>query len=319
MGRVRVAERRAGIRREGPVRRARAALAAHIAAAGEDVAMATEGVARELHRQRARDRQRLCRRRRREAANRGADVDGYMSGEEGLNRRLVRRDVVGILACVESTLGRPRRPLPHKKAVIRTVWESHVISELLPPQAQKVPSEVHAREGIVQSLCQSLSEVKTSKTRAQLVTKHAILTAAITNSTQSSARQTTRLLGVHHRNVAMATSRRATMLSNEHIQWTLSVRKTRSDATSPFVKDIVGKWWAAQTRPSPNRKEVVRKWVAPKTYVEHHAQYLLESLVSTPVSLHSWPYQMDYVFICTTRSIAFGVNGWRDQITCRVT
>jgi hypothetical protein len=81
----------------------------------------------------------------------------------------------------------------------------------------------------------------------------------------------------------MAANRRATMLGNMHIQWTLSVRKTRSDVTSPFVKDIVGEWWSTQTRPSPNRKEVVRKWVAPKTYVQHHAQYLLESLVSSPL------------------------------------
>jgi hypothetical protein len=51
------------------------------------------------------------------------------------------------------------------------------------------------------------------------------------------------------------------------------------------VRDIVTAWWVAETRPSPNRKEVVRKWVAPKTYVEHHAQYLLESLVSARIPL----------------------------------
>ena len=43
---------------------------------------------------------------------------------------------------------------------------------------------------------------------------------------------------------------------------------------------------AAETRPNPNRKEVVRKWVAPKTYVEHHAQYLLESLVGARIPMH---------------------------------
>jgi hypothetical protein len=77
------------------------------------------------------------------------------------------------------------------------------------------------------------------------------------------------------------------MVSEVHIQWTLSVRKTRSDATTPAVKDVVTAWWGAETRPSPNRKDVVRQWVAPKTYVEHHAQYLLEPLVSARRSLHS--------------------------------
>ena len=156
MGRVRARERRAGIRREGPAGRARAELGEHIARAGEDVARADEDVAREQHRERARDRQRESRRRRRKAANPGsyADVgDGSLSGadiagEEGVNRRLVRRDVVGILACVESTLGRRRRPLPHKQAVIRTVWESPIIRKLLPPEAQKAPSEVHTQRGL---------------------------------------------------------------------------------------------------------------------------------------------------------------------------
>ena len=252
---------------------------------GEHDVRAAEDVARELHRERARDRQRECRRRRRKAANgvgNGSLSAANTASEDGVNRRLVRRDVQGILGFVESTLGRQRRSRRHKQAVMRTVWESPLIREHLPREAQKVPAADHAREGIVSSLCQSLSEVKTSRTRAQLVTKHAILTAAITNGALGSARRMARLLGVHHRNVTMAASRRATMLSNVHIQWTLSVRQTRSDATSADVKDIVGNWWATQTRPSPNRKEVVRKWVAPKTYDQHHAQYLLESLVSTP-------------------------------------
>ena len=75
------------------------------------------------------------------------------------------------------------------------------------------------------------------------------------------------------------------MVSSVHMEWTLSVRKIRSNATSSMVQDIVTAWWAAETRPSPNRKEVVRKWVAPKTYVQHHAQYLLESLVGALISM----------------------------------
>lgn len=128
--------------------------------------------------------------------------------------------------------------------------------------------------------------MRTLKTRAQLVIKHTILTTTVTNGTQAFARQTSHFLGVHHQNVTMVANMRATMVSNVHVQWTLSVRRTRSDATSPFVKDIVSAWWVAETWPNPNYKEAVRKWVAPKTYVQHHAQYLLESLVSTLVPLN---------------------------------
>ena len=179
MGRVRTRERRAGIRRDGPAGRATAEQAQNLAWAAADIA-------RDHQRERARDRQRESRRRKRQLANRGVGDDGSLSDiefatEDGVNRRLVRRDVAGILSCVQRTLGRHRRPLSHKQAVLRTVFDSPVIREILPPESHKVPSEVHAREGIVSGLLHSLAEVKTSKTKAQLVTKHAILTAAISN------------------------------------------------------------------------------------------------------------------------------------------
>ena len=266
MGLARTRDRRAGIIREGPVERVR----------NEDA------------QQRARERQRESRRRRRENAKRracstveeGCTSEADNAYPDGVNRRLVRRDVGAILSCVQRTLGRRGRLLPHKQAVMRGVWNSPITKDILPPETRRLGAQTEARERIISSLLQLLSEVKTSKTKAHLATKHAILTAAVTNGSGVCARQTARLLGVHHRNVAMATQRRASMLSEVHMEWTLSVRKTRSDATSLVVKDIVTAWWTAETRPSPNRKEVVRKWVAPKTYVEHHAQYLLESLVS---------------------------------------
>jgi hypothetical protein len=273
MGQVRARDRRAGIRREGLVERAR-----------------MEGA-----QERARERQRESRRRRRANATtslrvtteEGSTSDAETCTADGVNQRLVRRDVAAILGCVEKTLWGRRRLLPHKQAVMRGVWNSPITRELLPADTRRVCAETQARERIVDSLLQSLSEVKTSKTKAHLATKHAILTAAVTNGSRVSTRQTARLLGVHHRNVAMAAHRRATMVSEVHIQWTLSVRKTRCDATTSAVKDIVAAWWAAETRPSPNRKDVVRNWVAPKTYVEHHAQYLSESLVSARTSMHS--------------------------------
>jgi hypothetical protein len=267
MGSARARDRRAGICREGPVVRANI----------------------ELAQQRARERQQDSRRRRRETASTSARLtqeEGSLSEDDnasadGMNRRLVRRDVAAILSCVNMTLRGRGRLLPHKQAVMRALWNNPITKELLPPGTRRVCNETEARERIVSSLLQSLSEVKTSKTKAHLATKHAILTAAVTKGTRVSIRQTARLLGVHHRNVIMAAQRRATMVTEVHMHWTLSVRKTRSDATSPVVADIVGAWWSAETRPSPNRKEVVRKWVAPKTYVQHHAQYLLEPLVSS--------------------------------------
>jgi hypothetical protein len=60
------------------------------------------------------------------------------------------------------------------------------------------------------------------------------------------------------------------MASKDHIQWTLSVRKTRSDVISDSVKEAVVAWWISETRPSPIAKEVVRKWVAPGVHTKMH-------------------------------------------------
>ena len=203
MGRAKARDRRAGVWKEGPVERAR-----------------MEGA-----QERVRECQRESRHRRRENAHSlvhvttepGSTSDAEFGTSDGMNQRLVRRDVAAILGCVRRTLGGRRWLLLHKQAVMLLVWNNPITMELLPPETRRVCAEIKTREKIVSSLLQSLSEVKTSKTKAQLATKHAILTAAVTNGTRVSARQTARLLGVHHRNVAMAAQRRATMVSVVHI------------------------------------------------------------------------------------------------------
>ena len=129
---------------------------------------------------------------------------------------------------------------------------------------------------------QSLSKVKNARCRSDLVTKHAILTAAVSSGASTSKRQKARLLGVHSRNVRSAMQRRSSMESTEQIVWALSVRKLRKDATSESVKAVVIAWWVAETRASPNRKEVVKHWIAPGVRERHHCKYLLESQVCFP-------------------------------------
>lgn len=148
----------------------------------------------------------------------GSSSEADENYADGLNRRLVRRDVAAILSCVQRTLSGRRRLLPHRQAVMRSVWNNTMTKDLLPLETRRVGNATEERERIVSSLLQSMSEVKTSKTKAHLATKHAILTAAVTTGTQVSARQTARLLGVHPRNVAMATQRRTTMVSEVHME-----------------------------------------------------------------------------------------------------
>ena len=69
------------------------------------------------------------------------------------------------------------------------------------------------------------------------------------------------------------------MVSEDHMHWTLSIRKIRSDVVTKSIKEAVVCWWVAEIRPSPNVKEVVHKWIAPGIYEKMHIQYLLESQV----------------------------------------
>jgi hypothetical protein len=248
MASQRARERRVGVKRPGPTERAQL----------------------ELRREKDKERQRLCRLRKRESLAQTQEEERVLLEEERriasdhssislevVNRREVRRDAATILKCVTTTLAK-HPDGRHKEAVLKALWSNPITTTPL-PVSKRMSLQAKATENIVNGLVQSLAEVKNAKSRAQLVSKHAILTAVVSSGGSSSARQTARLLNVHHRNVTSAVQRRASMASTEHILWTLSVRKRRSDATSELVKAEVIAWWTAQTRPSPNRKEVVKK------------------------------------------------------------
>jgi hypothetical protein len=262
MGNRRENERRVGVTRPGPAERAR----------------------KEREREAARQRQRQCRLQMRERAalevvDMQAEEADDMDADDsslGCNRREVRRSAAATLSFVEDTLARYNNR--DKEAVLRSVWSSSVTTVNF-PITKRVSSELQAWENIVSGLVQSLSEVKSSRSRSHLVTKHAILTIAVSLGIQSTARQTARVLGLHHRNLLLVVHRRAAKVSKDHMHWTLSIRKIRSDVVTKSVKEAVVCWWVAETRPSPNVKEVVRKWVVPGIYEKMHTQYLLESQV----------------------------------------
>jgi hypothetical protein len=173
-----------------------------------------------------------------------------------INQREVRRDATIIVKYVKKTLA--GQVDAHKEVVLRSVWLSRETTLHL-PLVSRVSAEDVAHADIRSGVVQSLAKVKSSRSKAQLAVKHALLTAVVSSGVQTTMRQTSRMLEVHHRNVLMAMQRRASMESKDHIQWTLSVRKTRSDVISGSVKEVVVAWWISETRPSPIAKEVVRK------------------------------------------------------------
>jgi hypothetical protein len=248
MGSSQVRERRQGRIREGPAERERVA---------------------ELKRVAARERQRLCRSRKRaedlrekEELTREARkcvaplLRSRKRGEEGeVDSKSIRRAVSTIVGTMSKALG----AFPSAKAretVLRKVWEHPISNDTLPEEARRLSTVEHS---IMSGFVLSLEEVKQPRTAAKLATKHALLTAAVSCGGSGSLRKTARILRVHHRNIAAAIQRRQRMDAADRFSWKLSVRKVRVDVLSSTTKAIVNQWWISETRMSPNRKEVVSK------------------------------------------------------------
>ena len=176
---------------------------------------------------------------------------------ETLNVRQVWCDANAILKVVSSTLGKTV-DLQHQAAVLQTVWSDPITSAYL-PESFRLSAEIKAQKEVIAGLVRSLSEVKNARSKAELVTKHAIFTAAISSVPSMSSREKARLLGVHPRNIRAVVQRRGAMDSSKDIAWILSVRSQRWDVTSKSVKAVVTAWWVSETRASPNQKEVVKK------------------------------------------------------------
>jgi hypothetical protein len=185
-----------------------------------------------------------------------------------INQRHVRQDADAIFCAIALILDWSA-DLQHQQLVLQTVWSDPLIATSFPESA-RLSAQVKAQKKIIAGLVQSLSEVKNARCRADLVTKHAILIAAVNSAASAFGRQKARVLGVHPHNVKVAIQQRSSMGSNLQIVWTLSIRKQRKDATSDSVKAAMIAWWVAKTRASPNRKEVVKHWVAPGVHENHH-------------------------------------------------
>jgi hypothetical protein len=246
-------------------------------------------------------RQRQCRQRRirSDEVEDGLVTARRTSSEPDVNGRAVGRAVQAIVTFVENQLAFFEGPLA-REAVLLRVFSNPICSGTL---TQFMSKELKASQEVVAGLAQSLSKVKHSNSKVKLVTKHAILTAAVSSesgfgfgSGSVSQRQRARLLHIHPRNLTLATKQRIAMDSTTEFAWVLSVRKIRKDAISEAVKAIAIAWWLVQTQMSPNRNEVVSRRISACQYIVKPIQYLLEStvpLIPCSLCILSWaPYGM---------------------------
>jgi hypothetical protein len=127
-----------------------------------------------------------------------------------INRREVRHSAAIIVNYVKKTL--TRYDNVYTEAILRLIWSSQKTALHL-SLANRVSLEDVAEVDIFSGLVQSLSEVKRSRSKAQLVVKHVLLIAIVSSGVQMTMRQTAPMLAVHYRKVLMAVQRQALMAS----------------------------------------------------------------------------------------------------------
>lgn len=159
-----------------------------------------------------------------------------------------------------------------------------------------------AHQEIVAGVTKALEENKSGRSNVMLATKHTLLMAAVSAQGQSSRRGVADALNVHPRNIGLAVTRREGIAISGFC-WSLSVRKKREDGIPQVVRVLVLKWWAENTRVSPNRKDVTRKRIGSAEFDDKPTHYLMESQVCKFVFLFfpkfAWPPQQEtwiYIF-----------------------
>ena len=205
-----------------------------------------------------------------------------------VSAREIRRGAQRIIGCIDETL-QGYCSAQERGQVMQRVFSYTESSSSLDSSCFTVGSQGSAHSDILSRLKQSLLEVKSARTTAELATKHAILTALVSGSSTLSLRGQTHLLQVHPQNVALAIARRKIVVASSTFKCTLSKRKQRLDVLDEGSKVAVLSWWASETRNSPNSKEVIRKRQWNGAIDTKPTQYLMESQVTAFTCLHLLP------------------------------
>lgn len=273
MGNARNQQRRVGVRRLGPAQRAQALQ--------EELLRPDVVIARE----RAAERQRQCRIRKRavqEASRLLPTADDGAPLREIGRRDASRVSNKIVQFIIEEFQGLSRGP-EFRKAVLESMLRNNALSPHL-PDYYSCPSEARAQHSFIQSYRTELESLKIPTSREKLVRKTTLLEAAISTNVPG-VRALSRVLGTKKSNISNAIQRRQILESTGSSVFTLAERRKR-EGLSNNTKALVNLWWTSETRVSPNKKDVTRKRLGPKTYEVHPTHFLLESLVCYQLHIH---------------------------------
>jgi hypothetical protein len=131
------------------------------------------------------------------------------------------------------------------------------------------------QQKMIVGMAKALDENKHVQCDVQFVTKHVILTTAISAHTTSLVTGVARTFGVHHKNVMGAISRRMLMDANGFSLWSLFMRKESTNGLLGLVKEVVIDWWVVKSRISPNKSKVTRKRLEAMVYDEKPTHFLM--------------------------------------------
>lgn len=198
------------------------------------------------------------------------------------NEVVDRMEVLEISSRIEAFVDKEMygcRGVLTRTAVMEQCLGSVLVSPHL-PSYYLCPSDARVQHRIVEGLQGQLEAVKGVHSREMLAYKSAILDAAVSKGGFTRMGEAmARVLKVRPKNIIKATERRAKKLQSGESEFSLQVRKKRSDVVDSNTVAVVELWWYKETRVSPNRKDTVKEFRYRKDSPSHALHLLLETQV----------------------------------------
>jgi hypothetical protein len=145
--------------------------------------------------------------------------------------------------------------LASRSELFDILWSHPSVKQNL-PEFYLPPREAKAQMEVIANLQCELDAVKGVQSTNKLVVRGALLSAVV--STQvSNVRANVKVLKTSTSNVENARQKRRHLQNSGSSVWAAPRKWQGSDMLSKDVIDAVVRWWAVETRVSPNKKDVV--------------------------------------------------------------
>ena len=143
----------------------------------------------------------------------------------------------------------------------------------------------NVEDTVLSGVHNTLNQIKVTHSASELFVKRTSLTMILNNSTGVASVNQSKIasvLGIHRRNIAVATSRLENKDEDEVLPLSACERQLpRGTSITNDTRDLVYAFWTSKTRVSPNKKDICKKRIGRKSVVKHPVHLLDEFQVTT--------------------------------------